>query len=73
MSNPSATKLARLARRNVAIAGPVYADFSHICGALKLVREQVATAQIALWNKRNAPRARRALEQAANALCPVSD
>jgi hypothetical protein len=55
-------------RRNVALAGPVYQQFSHICGALKLVREKVATEQISRWNRRNARRAKLRLQEQAQAL-----
>jgi hypothetical protein len=50
-------------RRNVALAGPVYAEFSRICGVLKLVREKVATEQISRWNRRNARHAKQRLQQ----------
>lgn len=44
-------------RRNVAVSGPVYKQFSSICGALGLVREQVATRELHRWCRRNARRA----------------
>lgn len=56
------------ARRNVAIAGPVYTQFSRNCDALDLVREKVATQLISRWNKRNARLAKERLHQKAAAL-----
>jgi hypothetical protein len=61
MANVTTSKKPCDTRRNVAVAGPVYAQFSHICGALKLVREHVATQEISRWNRRNARRARQRL------------
>lgn len=59
-------KIDPLARRNVAIAGPVYLDFSHNCEVLGLVREQVNTQLVAGWNRRNARRVAKRLRELAD-------
>ena len=63
MANETIQKKGCDTRRNVAVAGPVYSEFSRICGVLKLVREKVATEQISRWNRRNARRAKHRLQE----------
>jgi len=61
-------KIVKRDRRPVQIAGPVYQEFSRICGALELNRQNVASNELARWNKRHARRAGIRLREKADAL-----
>lgn len=66
-----AEKIEKCKRRVVAIAGPVYAEFSHICAALGYNRQSKVTGMVKQWNSRHARRAEIRLRQKADALRPL--